>query len=67
MFSYMNLTWNMPDNFDVKITGTLGVIIAAKPSGHMESVKPILDKIKKTDFRLTSELEKMTLEKSNEA
>ncbi|MGE4016910.1 MAG: hypothetical protein AB7E82_11255 [Cyclobacteriaceae bacterium] len=32
----------------------------------MESVKPILDKIKMTDFRLSAELEKRTLEKANE-
>ena len=50
----------------IKITGTLGVVINAKLSGLIESVKPILDKIKKTDFRLTAELEKKTLEKSNE-
>ncbi|MGE0587735.1 MAG: hypothetical protein AB7O48_04120 [Cyclobacteriaceae bacterium] len=35
-------------------------------SGHIKSVKPLLDKIKKTDFRLTAELEKRTLQKSNE-
>lgn len=50
----------------VRITGSLGVIIDAKLSGHTQSVKSILDKIKKTDFRLTEELERKTLEKSNE-
>ncbi|HRJ30413.1 MAG TPA: DUF3368 domain-containing protein [Cyclobacteriaceae bacterium] len=54
------------EQLGIKITGTLGVIIAAKLSGHIESVKPMLDKIKKTDFRLTAELEKRTIEKAIE-
>lgn len=54
------------EQLGIKITGTLGVIIDAKLSGHIESVKPMLAKIKETDFRLTDELEKRTLEKSNE-
>jgi predicted nucleic acid-binding protein len=55
------------DQLGIKITGTLGVIIDAKLSGHLKSVKPILEKIKNTDFRLTSELEQKMLVKSNEA
>lgn len=54
------------EQLGIKITGTLGVIIDAKLSEYIESVKPLLDKIKKTDFRLTAELEKKTLEKSSE-
>jgi predicted nucleic acid-binding protein len=54
------------EQLGIKITGTLGVIIDAKLSGHIESVKPMLDKIKNTDFRLTAELEKRTIEKANE-
>jgi predicted nucleic acid-binding protein len=51
----------------INITGTLGIIIDAKISGYINSVKPILDKIKKTDFRLSDELEKRALERSKEA
>lgn len=54
------------EQFGIKITGTLGVIIDAKLSGHIPSIKPLLDKIKKTDFRLTEELEARALLKSNE-
>jgi predicted nucleic acid-binding protein len=54
------------EQLGIKITGTLGVIIDAKLSGLINSVKPLLDKIEKTDFRLTSELKRRTLEKSNE-
>jgi predicted nucleic acid-binding protein len=54
------------EQLGIKITGTLGILIDAKLSGYIESVKPMLDKIKKTDFRLTAELEKKTIEKANE-
>jgi predicted nucleic acid-binding protein len=54
------------EQLGIKITGTLGVIIDAKLSGHINSVKPLLEEIKRTDFRLTSELERRALEKSNE-
>ncbi len=57
---------NYAEQLGIKITGTLGVIIDAKLSGHIESVRPMLDKIKKTDFRLTEELEKRTIEKASE-
>ena len=55
------------EQLGIKITGTLGLIIDAKLSEYITSVKPILDKIKQTDFRLTEDLEKRTLEKSKEA
>lgn len=54
------------EQLGLKITGTLGVIINAKLNGHINSVKPLLDKIKQTDFRLTTDLERRTHEKSNE-
>jgi predicted nucleic acid-binding protein len=54
------------EQLGIKITGTLGVLVEAKLSGQINSVKPIIEKIKKTDFRLTSELENEVLVKSNE-
>lgn len=54
------------EQLGIKITGTLGVIIDAKLSGYIESVRPILSKIKSTDFRLSDDLEKKVLEKSGE-
>ena len=54
------------EQLGIKITGTLGVIIDAKLTGHIKSVKRLLVKIKKTDFRLSLELEKRTLEKAGE-
>lgn len=40
----------------IKYTGTLGVISAAKITGKIDLVKPIIDKIKATDFRVSEEL-----------
>jgi predicted nucleic acid-binding protein len=54
------------EQLGIKITGTLGVVINAKLSGHIESVKPLLERIKMTNFRLNPELERKTLEASNE-
>ena len=46
--------------------GTLGVLIDAKLSGFLKSVKPSLEKIKDTNFRLTDDLENRTLMKAGE-
>lgn len=51
----------------IKITGTLGVFIEAKLSGCIALVKPLLSKIKATDFRITTELEQKVLERCGEA
>lgn len=50
----------------LKITGTLGVLIDAKLSGHLKSIQPLLEKIKTINFKLTSDLERKALEKSGE-
>jgi predicted nucleic acid-binding protein len=55
------------EQLGVMITGTLGVLIEAKLSGHIASVKPLLEKIKQTNFRLTDALEQSVLEKSGES
>lgn len=40
----------------ITITGTLGVLAEAKQSGLISVLKPVLDKIKQTDFRLSERL-----------
>jgi predicted nucleic acid-binding protein len=50
----------------LKITGSFGVIIECKLSGHIPSVKPILSKIKQTNFRFTESLEHIVLSKAGE-
>jgi predicted nucleic acid-binding protein len=54
------------EKLHINITGTLGILINAKLSGHIASVKPLLEKIKKTDFRITSDLEIIILKKAEE-
>ncbi len=47
-------------------TGTIGVIVKAKLQGIIPSIKPIITKIKQTDFRLSTEIEHQALKQANE-
>jgi len=47
-------------------TGTIGIIIKAKLTGKIASIKPHLQKIKQTDFRLSAEIELLALKEANE-
>ena len=47
-------------------TGTIGVIIKAKLKEIIPSIKPFLEKIKQTDFRLSSEIEFLALKEAKE-
>jgi predicted nucleic acid-binding protein len=48
------------------IIGTIGVIVDAKLAGIIPSVKPILSKIKSTNFRITEQLELLILKLAGE-
>jgi predicted nucleic acid-binding protein len=48
------------------LTGTIGVIIKAKLNGMIPFIKPLLEKIKQTDFRLSAEIELQALKEANE-
>jgi len=48
-------------------TGTLGVLVEAKKSGYVSSLKDILLRIKKTNFYMSAELEKKLLNIVNES
>jgi predicted nucleic acid-binding protein len=50
----------------ITYTGTIGVIIKAKLNGIIPTIKPILEKIKRTDFRLSIEIELQALKEANE-
>ena len=46
---------------NLKYTGTPGIITKAKNKGLIEKVKPVLDKIQKTDFRISEKILKEIL------
>ena len=50
----------------LQITGTIGVIVRAKLKGIITSIKPILQKIKETDFRFSMEIELLALKEADE-
>ena len=50
----------------LKVTGSLGVLILAKNRNLIPSVKPIIQKIRLTDFRLTKSLENKILQLAGE-
>lgn len=50
----------------ISFTGTLGVIIKAKLKGIIPSIKPYLEKIKETNFRISSEIELQALKEAQE-
>ena len=54
------------ERLGLSITGTLGVIIKAKNTGITPSIKPYLDKIRETNFRISEELEQLALKEANE-
>ena len=50
----------------LNITGTFGVLIEAKIAGYIPSLKPVLSKIKQTNFRISENLERLILAKAGE-
>ena len=48
------------------IIGTVGIIVDAKLAGIIPSVRPILAKIRTTNFRFTARLELLILKKAGE-
>ncbi len=54
------------EQLGLHFTGTIGVIVKAKLNGVIPSIKPLLSKIRSTDFRLSSELELLALKEAGE-
>ncbi|HRI20116.1 MAG TPA: DUF3368 domain-containing protein [Panacibacter sp.] len=48
------------------IIGTIGILVDAKLAGIIPSVKPLLTKIKTTNFRISDQLEMLILKKADE-
>jgi predicted nucleic acid-binding protein len=47
-------------------TGTIGIIIKAKLTGVIPTIKPLLKKIRQTDFRLSADIELQALAEAGE-
>ncbi len=54
------------ENLGLHYTGTIGIIIKAKLDNIIPSVKPLLDKIKETNFRISPELELQAYKEAKE-
>jgi len=54
------------DKLNLRYSGTFGLILRAKQVGIFESVKPILDKIRKNNFRFSEKIFDSILEQSGE-
>ena len=50
----------------ISFTGTFGVLARAKRNGIISSVKPILDKVRKTNFRFSEDVFIQTLKEAGE-
>lgn len=50
----------------IKITGTLGVLLLAKEKKLINRIKPLIDQIKDTNFRISESLIERTLEMAGE-
>ena len=61
-----NKARKIADQLGLTYTGTIGVIVKAKLQGIIPSIKPIIAKIKQTDFRISIEIELQALRQSNE-
>jgi len=49
------------EGYGLDIAGTVGVIVKAKLRGIISSIKPIVEKIRKTNFRLSDAVVKQAL------
>ncbi len=56
----------LAEKLGLKITGTIGVIVKAKLRGIIPTVKPYLDKIRRTDFYISNELYFKAIEEAGE-
>ncbi len=51
----------------LRMTGTLGILLMAKEAGLIPAVKPVLDGLRQTEFRMSSQVYREVLVKAGEA
>ena len=61
-----NKARKIANQLGLTFTGTIGIVVKAKLLGLIPSIKPIIAKIKQTDFRLSAEIELQALTQANE-
>jgi predicted nucleic acid-binding protein len=54
------------DRLKIKYSGTFGLILKAKQVGLIEKIRPVLEKIKSTNFRFSESLFEIILEQAGE-
>ncbi|MBA7542037.1 hypothetical protein ES705_34353 [subsurface metagenome] len=54
------------DRLKLKYSGSFGLILKAKQVGILTTIRPVLDKIKSTDFRFSESLFEFILEQAGE-
>lgn len=54
------------EQLDLKYSGTFGLILKAKDLGVIPVVKPLLDKIRRTNFRFSDKLFELVLQQAGE-
>ena len=54
------------NQFGINVTGTLGILVDAKNEGIISEIKPVLEKIRQTNFRLSKQLEMYVLHQAGE-
>ena len=52
--------------FDLKVIGTLGILIISKKKGYINELKPIIEKLVDNNFRISKKLLRRILEEVNE-
>lgn len=57
----------MARHLGLAYSGTIGVIVKAKRLGIIPSIKPYLEKIRQTDFRLSEAIEEIALKEAGES
>lgn len=56
----------LADALNIRYTGTFGLFLSAKKQGIIKSVKPIIEKIEKTNFRFSENLMALLLKEAGE-
>lgn len=61
-----NKARRVAEQMGMQLTGTLGVLLKAKRRGLIPVVKPLIERIRQTNFRLSAELETQVLRLAGE-